>query len=241
MGHIIEGAYLVLVSYFSYVYLIGGDLKGSFALYAGSDNYLAFVIVGGMLHLLSVSMIMNISRALMTEWREGTLESLLLAPAPRLGYFIGTAVQQLYRCGLEVLAVLAFGLLAGLHLPHLNPFAVSLGLLLYLIACAATGLALGCVMLYLRDTYYVQNTFFAVSALLCGFQFPRPYLPEALEAAGQLLPLTSALQALRGALLTGSPVSVELGWETFILSALYALLALAVHGRIERKLFDRHR
>ncbi|QQZ60080.1 hypothetical protein JI735_26565 [Paenibacillus sonchi] len=76
----IEGGYLVLVSYFSYVYLIQGDLDDRFALYAGSGNYLAYAIIGGALNVFSVSMMMNVSRALITEWREGTLEALLLSP-----------------------------------------------------------------------------------------------------------------------------------------------------------------
>lgn len=73
-GHIIEGAYLVLISYFSYVYLIKGDVDSNFAIYAGSNDYLTFVIIGGLLSIFSVSMMMNVSRALITEWREGTLE-----------------------------------------------------------------------------------------------------------------------------------------------------------------------
>lgn len=79
-GHIIEGGYLVLISYFSYYYLIRGELDTQFSVFAGSSNYLAYVIIGGALSIFSTSMIMNVSRALMTEWREGTLEALLLSP-----------------------------------------------------------------------------------------------------------------------------------------------------------------
>lgn len=89
-GHIIEGGYLVLISYFSYYYLIRGELDAQFSVFAGSSNYLAYVIIGGALSIFSTSMIMNVSRALMTEWREGTLEALLLSPPDGTDIFWAT-------------------------------------------------------------------------------------------------------------------------------------------------------
>lgn len=238
-GHIIDGVYLVLVSYFSYVYLIRGELAGSFSAYAGTDDYLSYSIVGGMLHLLSVSMIMNVSRAVITEWREGTLESLLLTPSGRAGYFAGTALQQLYRCGLELMAVLAVGLWAGLRLNEADWGAAALGTLLYLTSCFAMGVVLGCIMLYTRDTFYVQNTLFTLTSLLCGFQFPRQYLPEPLQRAAEVLPITDSLQLLRSGLLTGAPVQPGRTAVIVALCVVYVLAGLFLHRRIERTVFER--
>ncbi|OMD41755.1 ABC transporter permease [Paenibacillus odorifer] len=238
-GHIIEGAYLVLISYFSYVYLIKGDVDSKFAIYAGSNDYLTFVIIGGLLSIFSVSMMMNVSRALITEWREGTLEALLLSPSSRSGYFLGNAVQQLYRSGFELLVVLSFGLLAGLHLPSVHVFSILLGSLLYLLSCFAMALVLGSIMLYTRDTFIVQNTLFTITALLCGFQFPRQYLPEILQTVGEIFPLTHALQLLRGTLLTGELIRLHDIYPILLLSILYITIGLWTNHRVERGLFER--
>lgn len=113
------------------MYLIKGDIDSKFAIYSGSDDYLTYVIIGGMLSIFSVSMMMNVSRALITEWREGTLEALLLSPSSRSGYFLGNAVQQLYRSGAELLVVLFFSIfgrtstpLCSLHICPRGNFAV---------------------------------------------------------------------------------------------------------------------
>lgn len=238
-GHVIEGTYLVLLSYFSYVYLIKGDIDSKFALYTGSDDYLTYVIIGGMLSVFSVSMMMNVSRALITEWREGTLEALLLSPSSRNGYFLGNAVQQLYRSGFELVVVLFFGLLAGLRLPSVHLISVIVGGLLFLLSCYAMALVLGSIMLYTRDTFIVQNTLFTITALLCGFQFPRQYLPEFLQSAGEIFPLTHALQHLRGTLLTGEMIRLHDIFQIILLSIVYITVGLWTNKRVERGLFER--
>lgn len=239
-GHIIEGVYLVLVSYFSYIYLIQGDLDDHFAIYTGSTNYLAYVIIGGSLNVFCISTMMNVSRALITEWREGTLEALLLSPSSRKGYLLGTALQQFYRSGIVVITVPAAGVFAGLRLtsPHL-PSAV-IGGILFTFACYAMALVLGSIMLYTRDTYIVQNTLFAITTLLCGFQFPRQYLPHILQNVGEIFPLTSSLEILRGALLTGEVISMYEVLPVLLLSIFYMALGLWCIHRVERGLFERY-
>ncbi|QWU14081.1 ABC-2 type transport system permease protein [Paenibacillus sophorae] len=239
-GHIIDGTYLVLVTYFSYVYLIQGDVQSQFAAYAGTSDYLTYVIIGGALNLFSVSMIMNVSRALITEWREGTLEALLLSPSSRFGYFAGTAVQQLLRSLFELAVVLIFGIAAGLRLPHFDFVSLLIGICAYLLSCFSMGLLLGCVMLHTRDTFFVQNTLFAFTALLCGFQFPREYLPEALRLTGNLFPLTDALALLRGSLLTGGVIRIGDIVPVLLLCAVYIALALWSGRRIELRMFERY-
>ncbi|AIQ18837.1 hypothetical protein H70357_20645 [Paenibacillus sp. FSL H7-0357] len=238
-GHIIEGGYLVLISYFSYYYLIRGELDAQFSVFAGSSNYLAYVIIGGALSIFSTSMIMNVSRALMTEWREGTLEALLLSPSRRNGYFLGNAAQQLYRSGFELVTILLFGYLAGLRLPTPHLLSVLTSGLLFLLSCYAMALVLGSIMLYTRDTYIVQNTFFAVTTLLCGFQFPRQYLPGYLQQAAEIFPLTSALELLRSSLLTGEEVGLSDVPLVLLLSFLYIAVGLWCNRRVERGMFER--
>lgn len=240
-GHLIEGAYIVLVSYFSYHFLIKGELDNRFAHYTGSDDYLTFAIIGGLLSVLSVSTMMNISRALITEWREGTLDVLLLAPGRRSGYFLGTTLQQLTRTGLEFAVILGIGWCFGLRIPDAHWPSAILGMVLFLGACFSVALVLGSIMLLTRDTYIVQNTLFSVTALVCGFLFPVQYLPVWLQFVGQALPLTQALHVLRDSLLTGTPI-----WQhpQAVLSAIVLILLYGTVGGfwlkyVERTVFER--
>ncbi|QQE77107.1 ABC transporter permease [Alicyclobacillus sp. SO9] len=241
LGHIVGGIYLVLVSFFSYHYLIHGQLNARFAKYAGSHDYLSFAIIGGLLGTLSISMLMNVSRALITELREGTLEVLLLSPARKSGYFLGTTIQQMYRIGLEFIPVMILGLFLGLRLTHANWMSVFPALLLYLFACFAMALVLGAVMVSTRDTYIVQNTLFAMTALVCGFQFPTQYLPAPLQWLGQIFPLTQSLQLLRDSVLSGT--SIWDAWQqvtdVISLCIIYSLVGIIAIKHVLRHVFER--
>lgn len=240
-GHIIEQIYVILVAYFAFHFLIRGQLDERFADYAGTNDYLTFAIIGGMMSSLSVSMMMNVSRSLITEWREGTLEVLLLAPASRSGYFIGTAVQQLYRVGIEFLPALFLAVLLGVRVPNADWLSALLGFFLFMMSCFAMALVLGAIMLFTRDTYIVQNTLFTTTALVCGFLYPTTYLPVPLQWLGETFPLTEALFLVRDSLLKGTPI-----WEhpnrvgiVIILSILYTGLGAWMTRQAERTVFER--
>jgi ABC-2 type transport system permease protein len=240
-GHILNGSFLVLVSYFIYHYWMEGELAASFTRYSGSSDYMTFAVIGGLLSTLSVSMIMNVSRALITEHREGTLEVVLLAPAGRTGYFLGTAMQQLARVLLEAVPVVILGGLVGARMPHAEWMSAIAALLLYLGACFAMALSLGAVMLHTRDTYLVQNTLFSATTLLCGFLFPTAYLPEPLRLVGYIFPLTDGLQLLRGSLLNGSTLwqQSDAVARCMVLIAVYSLLGSWFIGKTERRFFEK--
>lgn len=241
-GHMINGLYIVLVSYFAYTYLIKGELDHRFVQFTGSNDYLTFAIIGGVLSTLSVTMMMNVSRALITEWREGTLEVILLAPASRWGYFLGTAIQQLYRMMLVFIPVTLIGFWLGLRTPLADWLSVGIGIVLFFLSCFSMAMVLGAIMLYTRDTYIVQNTLFSILALVCGFQFPVQYLPLPLQWLGEIFPLTSSLDMLRDSLLTGGLV-----WEqperivtNLILCVVYTLVGFFMNRQVERTVFERH-
>lgn len=240
-GHMLNGSFLVLTSFFIFRYWVRGSVSESFTLYTGSGDYITFAVIGGLLSTMSISMMMNVSRALITEHREGTLEVILLAPAGRAGYLAGTAIQQLWRVLVEAIPVVVLGALVGARMPHAHLGYAVPALLLFLLACFAMGLAMGAVMLETRDTYLVQNTLFAFTALLCGFLFPNAYLPEPLRLLGYLFPLTDALQLLRGSLLTGiwpgEPVVAIV--RCLVLTAGYGLAGYTFIGRAERRFFEK--
>ncbi|WP_442601314.1 ABC transporter permease [Paenibacillus sp. KN14-4R] len=241
-GHILSGLFIALTSFFAYHYFIQKQLDQQFIVYTGTNDYLTFAIIGGLLNSMSVSVMMNVSRALITEWREGTLEALLLSPSHRTGYLIGTGIQQLYRVILELVPVILIGLWIGMKVPDAHWGSSIIAILLFLFACFSIALVLGAIMLRTRDTYIVQNTLFSILVLICGFQFPTQYLPQPLQGFGEIFPLKGALHLLRDSLMTGTPI-----WEhpqetllTCMLSMIFMIVGLISIKRVERTIFERH-
>jgi ABC-2 type transport system permease protein len=240
LGHLLNSTYIILVSFFTYHYLIQGQLDSKFSEFAGTNDYLTYVIIGGLLSTISVSMMMNVSRSLITEWREGTLEVLMLSPAKRSSYFIGTAIQQLYRVVIELLPALIIAFFLGLKLTNPDPSAI-FGFLLFMISCFSIALVLAGVMLYTRDTYFVQNNLFTVTGLVCGFVFPIEYLPVPLQWISKVFPITDSVFLFRDSMLTGMPI-----WESPLkimsvlgLSFIYILIGAYMIKYAERTVFDR--
>ncbi|GKT24891.1 ABC transporter permease, partial [Aduncisulcus paluster] len=109
---------------------------------------------------MAVRTCLNVSRSLITELREGTLESLMLTPFSRYGYFAGNMLQQtvtsMGEIALAFILCMPFGFSAqGFSLPFFL-----LSLMASLVAFFGMSMMLGALMLYTRDTYISQNTLF---------------------------------------------------------------------------------
>src|SRR5712692_3998307 len=87
------GVFTVALAYFTYHLLAFGQLGAEFASFAGTADYMSYIILGTAVLTFSVNIMLGISRSMITERREGTLESLLLAPAKRGEYFAAVTVQ----------------------------------------------------------------------------------------------------------------------------------------------------
>lgn len=67
--------------------MFDGKTESHFLKYSNGIDYISFVVLGAGLYTYSISVIMNVGRSLMLENIEGTLESILVSPCSRLGYF----------------------------------------------------------------------------------------------------------------------------------------------------------
>ncbi|EOR25711.1 ABC transporter [Niallia nealsonii AAU1] len=150
LGHILSAIYIIIFAYLTYFFVFKGDLSSSFSAYAGTNDYLSYCILGGLLYSFSVSLLMITSRTLITELREGTLESLLLTPSTRKGYFLGYVAQGLIRIMMEFLVIIAIGSLFGLHLQQINWFHVLIVLAILILSTFSMALVLGSFMLFLE-------------------------------------------------------------------------------------------
>lgn len=203
ISRVFNGITQILIPFFVYNYFLRGNLKNSFYMYTGEADYMTYVVLGAALNVLAVSTLMNIGRALITELREGTLETLLLSPASRTGYFFGCLAEQTSRALLEFLAVLFTGWLTGANLRYIFTFQTVFVIMFAILSFFCMGLTVSAIMLKTRDTYISQNTLFLLMNVMCGITFPIQYLPEWLQTTAQIIPLTPAVQLFRNVAMGG--------------------------------------
>ena len=188
--------------------MIGHGRLPMLAPYGG--DYFAFALVGTALaDYLAVS-ISGFSRGIRLAQTLGTLEAMLATPTRPATIVIGSAAYQLLWSGARVAAYLGAGVLLGARFPLVDPLALVLATVLSVLAFAAVGVLGASLVLVLKAWEPVTALFAGASMLLGGVLYPVSSLPEVARVLAAALPITHALEAVRGALLMGRSVS-ELG------------------------------
>ena len=226
IGNICTGLYTVLGALFMYKLLFNGALGSEFCKYTNTDDYMGYVIWGSLTYLFVVRTCLNVSRSLITELRQGTLESLMLAPFKRGEYFIGNMIHQTVTTTLEILVSVIIAIPFGLSFKNMNIGAFIIIFIVALYGFFAMSMVLGSVMLYTRDTYISQNTLFVAMMLVCGITFPVQYLPKFLKVVGEVIPVTEIANLVRGSALLGKGLNEQFGTIIYviILSTIYLVI-----------------
>lgn len=235
IGNLLTGIYTALSAFFMYNLLFKGNMKASFQHYSGTGDYISFVITGSAVYIYVVRTCLNVSRSLITELRTGTLESIMISPFSRLQYFIGNMLQQVITTSGEVIISIIISLPFGLKFPNFNIISFAASFIVSLFAFFSLSMVLACIMLYFRDTYISQNTLFLALFLLCGITYPVQYLPRAVAAISNFIPITNAVTLIRGSALLGLGIQAQAGKLVFvfILSAFYCTAGYMLIRKIE--------
>ncbi|NML50146.1 ABC transporter permease [Streptomyces sp. R302] len=241
VGTVLPAALALALGVLGYRAIGGGTVADDFTEGTGTTAYLAYLAVGVIAFQFTVRLILWSAKALITEQREGTLASLLIAPARRFPYLAGFTAFAVLSSLAEFL-VLGLVLAAfGIAIPVSSPAGLLLGAALLIAAVFACSVGLGGLMIAAGEAHISQNTVFAVLGLLGGFTFPRAYLPAWAQWCAELLPTTAAVDVLHGAT-TGGRTLVELlpGLGTGVLvAAAYLLLGLLYLPRAEARAVER--
>lgn len=240
IGRFITGFFTIIFPYFIYTFFLKGSLSESFNKYTGQADYISYIALGAAFFILGRSTMMEVGRALIIELREGTLESFLLSPASREGYFIGCLGEQLGRGILQLGVVLIFGVIFGADIVGIFSIQSVIVIALAILGSFSMALTLSSVMLYTRDTYITQNTLFTLMSFICGVSFPVEYLPVWLQYISHLFPMTPALRLFRLVVISEQSLLLhtDLILELLILSAIYTIIGILWHNRLERKLIE---
>ncbi|WP_312699456.1 ABC transporter permease [Sedimentibacter sp.] len=217
VGNTLTGLYTVLGAWMMWKLLFEGNMAQDFSEFTGTGDYISYVVVGSLTYLFVVRTCLNVSRSLITELREGTLESLMLAPFRRAEYFLGHMLVQTLTTSMEIVVSLIIAIPFGINLSHADVGAFLIAFIISLYAFFGVSMVLGVIMLYTRDTYISQNTLFAFLFLVCGISFPVQYLPSWLRAVAGVIPVTEAVTLIRNTLLSGSGIVEQMSSVRHIL------------------------
>jgi ABC-2 type transport system permease protein len=183
--------------------LVGASSNPHLVAYGG--DYLAFAVVGLIVMDLQQVGVTNLSNRVRMAQVMGVMEAELATPVPA---WMALGVGPVYEFALAILRVSVYVALAsvvfGVHFPHASWPSLALTFPLLVAAFGGLGLLSGAVTMLVRRTNPVAALLGGASLLLSGVAYPVSVLPPALRWVGNLLPLTHALVAARGALLLGA-------------------------------------
>ena len=212
-----------------------GGLLGDY----GGD-YFSFVIIGIALGGYFSTGLTSFSSALRQSQTTGTLEAMILTPTPVSWIIIGSASWSYVYTTFRVLIYLVVGaLFLGLDLSQANYPAALVILVLSIVSFASLGILAASVIMVIKRGDPITAVFGNVSNLIGGVYYPVAILPAGLQFIAYLLPITYALRAMRGALLTGATWP-ELAPDVIVLS-LFCLVLLPLALWVFRFAVDRAR
>jgi ABC-2 type transport system permease protein len=203
-------AVLTLLSWvlpvFTY-YFTGTALGDSLVSKLGAGNYTAFFVIGLAFQGYVASTITTASQRLRNEQLYGTIEYYVLAPSGALSFLIYTMLWGLALNSLSAIVILIVGRALGVTYT-LSGTLVAL-LLIFLLMLSSFGIAAisGAVVMVTKQGNPIAFFYSTFSTLMGNVVFPVAALPYYLRLVSYFIPLTWALQGLRGALLYGQGFS----------------------------------
>ena len=207
------------------------------ALYYNPEQRAVVNIVPGLAGvILTMTMIMFTSAALVRERERGNLELLITTPVKPVELMIGKIVPYIFIGLVQVVIILALG-----YLIFAVPIDGSVAQILWAtLLFIAASLTLGLIISTLATTQLqsMQMTVFILlpSILLSGFMFPFEGMPKAAQWVAELLPATHYMRLMRGIILRGASISHM--WTDVFALAVFTLLGIWVAAMRFKKTLD---
>lgn len=193
------------------------------------DFVSAFYMVPGILGIvLTMTMVMITSMAIVREREKGTLEQLIVTPMKSYELMLGKIIPYIFVGYVQATLALIVGILV-FDLPIQGSIALLYGLTsLFIVASLTLGVLISTISQTQMQAMQLSFFIFMPSVLLSGFMFPREAMPTFFYLLGDLLPLTFYLEIMRGIVLKG--IGINFLWsQTFALIAfIIATLAISV-------------
>jgi len=191
------------------------------------DFVSAFYMVPGIIGvILTMTMVMITSMAIVRERERGTLEQLIVTPMKTWELMLGKIIPYVFVGYVQV----TVSLLVGILLFDL-PIRGSLMLLytltsLFIVASLSMGLLISTLAQTQMQAMQMSFFVFLPSIMLTGYMFPREAMPLFFQWLGYLFPLTYYLQILRGIILKG--IGLSMLWTEILALTVFISVMLTV-------------
>ena len=190
----------------------------------------AVYIVPGIIGvLLSLTMVLITSIAIVRERERGTLEQLIVTPIDKTSLILGKIVPFLLIGFVQMTVILVLGWLL-FDIPVRGSLLLLYGMsFAFIVANLGLGLLMSTLVRSQLQAMQLGFLFLLPNILLSGFMFPREAMPVPAQWLGSALPLTYFLRVLRGVLLKG--IGFGHLWQEGLILSLFAvgLVALSVN------------
>ena len=185
--------------------------------------------------ILTMTMIMFTSAAIVRERERGNLEMLITTPVRSIELMLGKIIPYIFIGLLQVAIILGLG-----HLVFNVPINGSLwqltgATLLFIAASLTLGLLISTIAK--NQLQSMQMTIFVLlpSILLSGFMFPYEGMPKAAQTIAETLPATHFMRLIRGVVLRNVEI-VDMRFDVYWLSVFTLLGLLAASLRFKKRL-----
>ena len=201
------------------------------------SSYFAFALVGLIFFEYLHAAIDTFDQSIQEARDSGTLEQLLITQTSLPVMLAGSAVYPFAASVLRIAVYLAWGTaLFGFPLRAANWLAVCGVLLATLLAFSGLGILSASYVLLFKRGNPAKWLLLSFSNVAGGMLFPISILPNWLQFAARLNPVTYALDGMRGALLSGTnlvgvgrPVAILLLIAAILLPSSVAVFSWALH------------
>jgi ABC-2 type transport system permease protein len=170
-------------------------------LYNPEQRTVVHIVPGLVAIILTMTMIMFTSAAIVRERERGNMEMLITTPVRPIELMIGKIIPYIFIGSLQVSIILGLG--HWLFLVPINGSLLQLALATLLFITASLSLGLVISTIARSQLQSMQMTIFVLlpSILLSGFMFPYEGMPELAQHIAEALPATHFMRLIRGVLL----------------------------------------
>ena len=201
------------------------------------DFVSAYYMVPGIMGvILTMTMVMITSMAIVRERENGTLEQLIVTPLKSYELMLGKIIPYSFVGYVQATIALLIGIIV-FDLPIRGSIALLYGLTsLFIIASLTLGILISSYARTQMQAMQMSLFIFLPSILLSGFMFPRDAMPEIFYHLGRLLPITYFLEILRGIILKGN--SIQLLWGQILALVIFITATLGISIKKFSKTLD---
>lgn len=154
--------------------------------------------------IVMLSLLVVLSQAVVKERESGTLEQMFTTPITQGEYLVGKVVPYMLLATGQSALVTIVGMW-WFQVPFNGSVgAAVLGQFFFLLVCVAMGLMVSVVSSTRSQAQQMVMFIMIPSMVLCGLIFPIESMPEIVQPVSNLIPLTWALDVLRGTFVAGS-------------------------------------